>query len=73
MEGAELQILQSIPWDKVLIKVISVEVPPNRLHQQVHSYLMNLGYKFVTFIHNEYSHDNIYIHKSIPHDQALHD
>ncbi|OXA63951.1 Protein Star [Folsomia candida] len=69
IEGAELSVLKTIPWDRVHIKVISIEVPLwFEERKSVDSYMKSVGYKLMTYISNMYSHDNIYIHSSVQHD-----
>ncbi|XP_035700721.1 protein Star-like [Folsomia candida] len=66
IEGAELPVLKTIPWNRVRIKVISIEVPLNfQERKAINSYMKSVGYKFMTHISNTYSHDNIYIHSSV--------
>lgn len=63
VEGAELPILKTIPFDKVDIKVMSIEI--NHLgrvfpgsFEELHSYLTNQGYKLFTIVKEQ---DAIYV------------
>lgn len=66
IEGAELDVLGTVPWDKVLIKVLSVEVHPKYV-EPVRKYMTSpqVGYRHINYIKNGYSHDQIYAHESI--------
>lgn len=52
IEGAELQVLHSVPWHLVDIEVISVEIPllgqvfPGS-REELHNYLEEQGYQYV--------------------------
>ncbi|XP_035703774.1 uncharacterized protein LOC118434410 [Folsomia candida] len=67
VEGAELSILKTIPWKKLLIKVLSIEVPlGHSVNGEIHAYMsMTAGYRLVHYVQNDYSHDNIYVHPSV--------
>ncbi|TRY72331.1 hypothetical protein TCAL_11452 [Tigriopus californicus] len=52
VEGAELEILQTIPWDKVDIGVILVEVDPWSKHA-IHNILALHGYVFIRSIRGQ--------------------
>ncbi|XP_035701096.1 uncharacterized protein LOC110861992 isoform X2 [Folsomia candida] len=68
IEGAELDVLKTIPWENVLIKVLSIEVHATYVTPVKNYMTGEAGYKYITFIQNGYSHDQIYAHKSIMHE-----
>ncbi|CAL8093448.1 unnamed protein product [Orchesella dallaii] len=60
IEGAELSVLKTIPFDKVSIKVITVEIN-NGQEADVTQFLKEHGYKKMRYIKNEVAHDNVYM------------
>jgi hypothetical protein len=78
VEGMEYFILKTIPWKHLVINVISIEVPiptitshPSvernnlKIQKKINTYMKSVGYVFVSFINNSYSHDNIYRRESM--------
>jgi hypothetical protein len=68
IEGAEFQVLKTVPWDKVDIKVILAEVDHlgevfDGSIEEFNAYLSDVGYKF----HKSIEIDNIYIKKDFKH------
>lgn len=72
VEGGELNVLKSIDWDNVLIKIISVEIAP-RSEQEIHQFLIDRNF---IKIDNEqpvgdipgmpiYPSNRFYAHKSV--------
>ncbi|XP_035714231.1 protein Star-like [Folsomia candida] len=64
IEGAELSVLKTIPWEAVLIKTLSIEVR-NKTDEKLKDYMKSVGFQFVRFLKNGFSHDHIYAHSSI--------
>lgn len=63
VEGAELPILKSIPWDKVNIKVMSIEVNHSD-GNKIDKFMRSKGYKLVRQVPSSSNpQDNIYIKK----------
>jgi len=61
VEGAELPILKTIPWDKVDIKVLSIEVNHSD-GKKIDTFMKSNGYKLVQQIPSaEHPQDNIYV------------
>ncbi|ODM90268.1 Protein Star [Orchesella cincta] len=63
IEGAEFEILKTIPFDKVSFKVISVEV--NQKEQQVMEFLKMRGYISVASVREPYVDDVIFVHTDL--------
>lgn len=66
IEGAELGVLKTIPWDKLNVTVLSVEVSPvdgRKGGGALHAFILSKGYKLVRYVENLYSHDNVYVKK----------
>ena len=64
VEGAELPILKTIPWDKVDIKVLSIEVNHSD-GDKIDTFMKSIGYKLVhrvpySPLHPKSIQDNIY-------------
>lgn len=62
MEDSELGVLQSIPWDKVVIKVLSIEVHPQYV-EPVLNYMTSIGYLYIKFMKFAYTSDQVYVHR----------
>ncbi|ODM93917.1 Protein Star, partial [Orchesella cincta] len=61
IEGAELAVLKTIPFDKVSIKTISVEINNNQ-EAEVTQLLQAHGYKKMKYVQdNGYTHDAVYM------------
>lgn len=64
MEGAELDVLQGLPWDKVVIKVLSIEVFSEYV-EPVKSYMAKVGYLYVKTMTYPFVHDQIFVRKDV--------
>ncbi|OXA45062.1 Protein Star [Folsomia candida] len=60
IEGAELSILKTIPWKDTF----SIEVR-NEIEHNLRDYMTSVGYRFVAYVKNRFSHDHIYAHSSL--------
>jgi len=67
VEGLELKILHTIPFDRILIKVFSVEViTAKEDHSVYRNFMESKGYRTVgAFYHEERLFDLIFAHKSV--------
>ena len=70
IEGAELQVLQTIPWGLVDIRVISVEThlagvvfPGTR--QDIIDYMESVGYRLVEYT-NQPTKDDLFVRNDVP-------
>ena len=64
IEGAELAILESIPWNKVDIKILSIEVGEDRRNRDsVNELMAKAGYTKVVELLGEL--DNIYVRNDV--------
>ena len=70
IEGAELQVLQTIPWDQVDIRVFSVEThlagvvfPGTR--QDIIEYMESVGYRLMEFT-TEQTKDDLFVRNDVP-------
>jgi FkbM family methyltransferase len=62
VEGAELKILETIPWDFVYIKVISLEANEQRI-EPLKTFLASKNYAYVQNVRGPWIHDLIFVHK----------
>jgi hypothetical protein len=62
VEWAEYPILQTIPFDKILIKVLVIEVHPPR-HKKVVPFMMSKGYKCMGVLVHYYDH--VFVHEKV--------
>ena len=64
IEGAELAVLKTIPWDKVDIKILSIEVGENgRDPNEINKFMQKSGYTLVIQMLGKL--DNIYVHSDL--------
>jgi len=66
IEGRELEVLKTIPFDMVKFKVLTVEhwtVPGGR--EAVEEFLKTKGYTFIEEINNKLTRDAIYVHNEL--------
>lgn len=68
IEGSEWPVLQTIPFDKFKVKVISMEMQRvTRMHQDdIHELLGSYGFKFQEdVIVPPHVHDQIFVHRNV--------
>jgi len=68
VEGNEFQVLTTIPWDQVLIRVMSIEfIHDDVTAQEMVEYMERKGYRVVTSVINggALANDFIFAHKSV--------
>lgn len=66
VEGLELAILKTVPYDKVIFKVLTVEyglIPGKQ--QALDAFLSEQGYKFVKQLNDYLTVDSLYVHASL--------
>ena len=70
IEGAELGVLRSVPWDSLDIWVVSVEThlaghvfPGSR--QDIIDYMQTVGYTLVTWSSNEVEKDDLFVRNDV--------
>ena len=64
VEGVELEILKTVPWDKVKIKVMAIEVGGNgRGFEEIDELLKHANYTKVYHMFKD--QDNIYVHNTV--------
>ncbi len=73
VEGDELKILKTIPFDRVFIKVIAVEIVTSEEGQEPYKKFMeSKGYRTVgVFYHGERPFDLLFVHSSISFDESV--
>ena len=60
VEEAEMSILQTIPWDKVTIRVFTIEFTTPATRTSVLDYMINRDYKLA----KELQHDLVFVHRN---------
>ena len=68
IEGDELAILQTIPWDKVDIRMLAVEYVHNRMkNQELQMYMASVGYDTLLKMQRDDGgvHDIIFRHRRL--------
>lgn len=55
VEGGELHILNSLPWDNLLIRLFSIEVDHNK--DQIHSFMTQKGYSHIKTIGGDFIYE----------------
>jgi hypothetical protein len=75
VEGDELKILKTIPFDRILIKVIAVEIVTSAKGQEPYKKFMeSKGYTTVgVFYHGVRPFDLIFVHNSVSYDESVKD
>ena len=74
VEGLELKVLQTIPFDKIMIKVLSVEyIHDSEGEDEIIKFMKINNYRVVTKVINQwnYAHDLIFAHKSVHFNQVI--
>jgi len=69
VEGNEFEVLQTIPWEKVNIRVLSVEYIHDKASTgQIQEYMRSKGYRVITTVRNanNLANDLIFAHESVP-------
>jgi len=69
VEGNEFEVLKTIPWEKVNIRVLSVEYIHNDApSDEIVKYMQIKGYRMVTRVtnRNNLANDFIFVHNSVP-------
>ncbi|ODM90244.1 Protein Star [Orchesella cincta] len=68
VEGLELEILKTVPFDKIKFKFLTVEhwsIPGGRVALQL--FMESKGYIFIKEVNDLYTRDSVFIHKSLRH------
>ena len=64
VEGAELLVLQTIPWTKVDIKVLSIECGQMARCNKIGKFMQSVGYKLARYVPSKnIPQDVIYVKK----------